>query len=476
MSSNVGVHTPITLQSMHEMILQKSEHKTGYCSPRILIIIDSNFHARSFFSNDLNLELGRKFEVLYCISRFVDSRYIPSNLRVVRYEVSKKANKLFSLVLDASLIRARKKSSSFSFRLNRYLFGDYSRLGLVSPIGLVRLARSLINSMPGFYSLLHRRYTSAVKSIEYLEAETNKFKPNFIVTWASSIEPTTMFGIVMAKEVQAKSISVFDNWDNLSSKAVLIELPDYLVCFGNQSKEFAQKIHGMNGNNCYALGSARFDSFIRLEPSVIQKSKKILIAGSSIALEDAEIIREISHLLDYPSSINSRGEIKFFYRPHPQPQGASLDIDNWTSQRISVEPSVLRFRGDNWQNQSELANELNQYKVIVAAPTTLMIEALLLGKPVIVPIFEVRGIRTSIKTMMSKLEHLKLIKSLDNVYMVHNTKELVIALEKTLSETHVVSNQDVLDWIVTTRPDTFSKRFVSLLHKLVENENDSKLD
>jgi hypothetical protein len=441
--------------------------------PKIQIIIDSNFHARSLFSNELSKELQYDFEVLYCISEKVDNKFIPSDIRTSRYQVPKRAEKLFILVLDASLIRNVRKSSSFRFRLRRYCFGDYSRFGLPSPTGMLRFLRSLLLAAPGIYWFLKHQYRLASKSLHALNLVSEEFGAEMIITWSSSIEPTTLFGILKSRELGAKSMTVFDNWDNLSSKAVLIERPDYMVCFGDQSKEFAQKIHGFNSDCCFALGSARFDSFIRVKSST---SKKILIAGSSIALEDSKIIEEISYCIDNLSKPNSSSEFKFYYRPHPNPQGASLDIDNWRNPKIELNPSNLKFRGDNWQSQNELAHELNQYQMIISAPTTLLIEALILGKSVIVPIFDVKGINTSIKTMINELEHLKPIKRLDGVRIVQTRDEMLYALQKILFETQIISKPNNLDWIITTTPGTFSSRFSSLLIKLLYETSVSTLD
>ena len=440
---------------------------------KIQIIIDSNFHARSFFSNELSKELKYNFEVLYCISENVDSKYIPSGIRTSRYQVSKRASKLFILVLDASLIRNLTKSSSFLFRLRRFCFGDYSKFGLPSPIGVLRFLRSLLLATPGVYWFLKHQYRISSKSIKELSLVSEEFGAEMIITWSYSLEPTTIFGILKARELGAKSMAVFDNWDNLSSKAVLIERPNYIVCFGEQSKEFAQKIHGFNGDSCFALGSARFDSFVRVKSLA---SKKILIAGSSIALEDAKIIKEVSYCIDNISQTSAGSEFKFYYRPHPKPQGASLDIEKWANKRIELDPSIIKFQGENWQNQNELAHELNQYQTIVCAPTTLLIEALVLGKSVILPTFEVKGINTSIKIMLAKLEHLKPLKRLDGVQIVQNREELMLALQKNLFETPIIIKRNKLEWIINTSPGTFSKRFTSLLIKLLHENghtNDS---
>ena len=75
--------------------------------------------------------------------------------------------------------------------------------------------------------------------------------------------------------------------------------------------------------------------------------------------------------------------------------------------------------------------------------------------------------------MLAKLEHLKPLKRLDGVRIVQNRDELMLALQKNLFETPIIINRNKLEWIVNTSPGTFSKRFTSLLIKLLHENGQS---
>lgn len=73
-----------------------------------------------------------------------------------------KAGKLFGIYPDASLVRNLSKSSSFPFRLRRFLLGDYpKRLGF-SPLGVIRLVKACLFALPGVYQNLFKRYRTSV--------------------------------------------------------------------------------------------------------------------------------------------------------------------------------------------------------------------------------------------------------------------------------------------------------------------------
>lgn len=80
-------------------------------------------------------------------------------------------------------------------------------------------------------------------------------------------------------EKSCQSMVVVSNWDSLNSKSVLIEFSDYLVCFGQKSKDFAVRIHNIRLSRIYPIGSARCETHSELSQNVISETKTILIKG-----------------------------------------------------------------------------------------------------------------------------------------------------------------------------------------------------
>jgi len=122
-------------------------------------------------------KLREEFDIVIFVSDEISEHYLPGGVSLERYTGVKRSKKLFGYVLDPSLLRNFRKSSSFSFRLKRYLFGDYARFGLMSPTGLTRLSRSLVFAIPGCFWLLRSMYIRKVLANKELVSETRKSNP-----------------------------------------------------------------------------------------------------------------------------------------------------------------------------------------------------------------------------------------------------------------------------------------------------------
>jgi len=438
---------------------------------RVLVYLASDFHARSFFSGEVPSLIEESFDLTLVITEEIKVSEITAKFDLRRVESRPSAGKLYGIYLDASLVRNLSKSSSFRFRLIRFLLGDYPKKLGFSLRGVIRLAKAGFFALPGVYSHLCKRYRNSVMEQSDLAKIVNEKKIDLIICWCSSMEPVALETVVISKRDDAKSLLVYDNWDNLTSKAVMLDKPDYLVCFGEQSKSFAKSIHQIPAGSVYALGSARFDVYkgrIKRDPKV---KRAVLVAGSSIALEDREILRVISREINSSPAESIFKQSEFYYRPHPAPQGLSVDLENWEFPEIALEGEALSKSKNKtyWQDQLSLATTLSSKKVVIAAPTTLLLEALLSGCYVIVPALPVKSVRTSIRKMLLELEHLKGLANLPNLVIAYDERTLIEETQKTLSAPNIDKENINLGMFLTTNPGTFASRFLDLLSDLMKD-------
>lgn len=433
-----------------------------------MVVIGSDFHLRSYWSSDNHYRLSKVFSVEYLIADDIDIQVIPANCRITRFRVNPLTFKVFLLLLDASLVKFMSRSSSFKFRVRRMMKGDYdSKLGF-NASGVFRIFRSYLSGIPGFFNLLQWTYKMTTRPPVSIQHSLHGSVAPIVLCWAQSMEPATQVAINLAQSTSAISVFVFDNWDNLSSKAVLLRRPDYIVCFGEQSKFFAKCVHGQEDSTVFPLGSSRFDVYTDEGQIGKANRKSVLLAGSSIALEDLGRLELLEAFLAGPKAINCR-DFEFSYRPHPVPQGLSVDTSNWTYKNIQLGSSSKRSVRDTqptWTNQKEVATQLSKNKIVVAGPTTLILEALLSGCFVILPTFGSIGVRTDTKEMISNLEHLKGIDKLENLFFADSPDELLKLLETLADPKSDPVSSKYLDYFVTRYPFSFSQRLTSTLESL----------
>lgn len=440
---------------------------------KLLVYLASDFHARSFFSGNLVDALITHFDLIIAATTDIQSLKEPNQVRIIR--INKKPEKLFYKYLDASLIKNRKKSSSFRFRLHRYVFGDYPKWIGFSPRGLVRLLKAMLFSTPYVYETLCKIYRNSVMADSQILKIVIEHKVDLIICWSQSMEPAALESVLAARKASIQSMLVYDNWDNLSSKTVILERPDFVVCFGERSKRFAVELHGVAPFSVFALGSARFDVYVDQPRRDYVSRREVLIIGSSIALEDKAILNLVANWINRQSMNSNFLDYKFSYRPHPAPQGLSINLRNWQYPEIQVD----RFSIENdfsskgiWQDQQSLASSLASKKLVIAAPTTLLLEALLSGCKVLVPALPVKGINTSISKMLSNLEHLKDLKTLPNLVIVNDNQEFWKEIDECLSAQTTLEAISNLGEEVTTEPGTFASRFINVIMNIFEMKHD----
>ena len=83
--------------------------------------------------------------------------------------------------------------------------------------------------------------------------------------------------IVTCSYLDIESIVIVDNWDNLSSKSVLLKYPDKLLVWSDQMADHAQRIQGMQSCDIKVIGSARFDHYQNIYTLYITKTLLIIL-------------------------------------------------------------------------------------------------------------------------------------------------------------------------------------------------------
>jgi hypothetical protein len=431
--------------------------------PIILLIIGSDFHLRSVIAGEVLETLSDFFDIKLIFSSEVRRNEFKLSYQKEIYQVPKIAKILFPLVLNTSMLLNRHKSSSFRLRIQRSLLSDY-KTGI--PIHLrswSKLALAMLFSIPILRNGIEALYRK-ILDVSLTPLINKAENIAFVISWAQSLEPTSLAAIRLAKLIKTKSVLVFDNWDNLSSKCALFEHPDFIFCFGEQSREFAAKIHGFPSSQVFAIGSARFDAYKSVSANR-GHATSILIAGSSLAMEDLSILDCLERIVESSPKDSSIQQYQFLYRPHPAPQGLKVDFANWSYSKISLDHSVMQKTSGavNFGLQEQVVSVLAQQAVVIGSPTTLILEALLCKIPVIVPLIGHPAVRTTNKLMLQELEHLKPLHQMRNVFFCEDPNTLETVLMRLIADGFPFLQDDLISQLVVTEPGLFSERLARVL-------------
>ena len=446
--------------------------KTG--KKRIGLFIGSDFHARSIVESGVLDALIIDYEVvvLTSIKTRVNQLARFSELNFVEFEVSRKVNNLFSQYLTLGTARYMNRSNSFRFRIKRYVLGDYyeSRSLIAQFIwaikSILKALRVVIRILIGKSLIFKHKeklyFKELTKQFNLLELQSLNF--NILISWSQNAEPSAIASILLGKIIEVPSMVVVDNWDNLSSKSIFPLEPNALVCFGQQSVNFAHLIQKFFDCKIYPIGSARFEIYRGvIEGSEKKEPRQILYAGSSIAAEDLEILELFEN---YYSTNNV--DINFKYRRHPYPQGPKLNLDDLYLKfpRLFRPGQVLP--SEILESLEDTKEELRTTQILVAMPTTFLLEGVLCNIPTILISFESKKVRTSSRMMIKELEHLKGIENVHNISLVNNSNELFAALNRLSTSRNLVQDNAELNYFVNWESKSFPQKFIEAIDDIAK--------
>jgi hypothetical protein len=399
----------------------------------------------------------------------------------VQHILPPRSSRITKLLQEISLIVYRSRSRSFSLRFERLFFGDvhlklinwrtFCELSLVfrlwdAFIYLVYPGHRLISLIPILNSAMLEllRWIFSKTSSNFLNAIN--FHPELIVLTSSGVEPYVYELIRDAKRLKIKTTMVIENWDNLTSKSVIVEKPDYITVMGESSVEKARTIQKLD-STCIIPAGLPKHNLMRQFKSTPQLKRypgtpiTIQYLGFSVPHNEVKLINNIVKELGERTNPENW---RFIYRPHPAKQarrGDSIELDS----RVIVQTY------DYYKNSEHLPlidesyiEKLNHVDLIISTPTTMALEAMMLNKKVIIDGSIDKVHRTSAGFALKRYEHLDDLYHIKGLNICENVKEIVDQIILFMDQKDVVFYD--LSFIVETSETCFSHHLNKIITHL----------
>lgn len=202
--------------------------------------------------------------------------------------------------------------------------------------------------------------------------------------------------IKSARELRLPTVVAVASWDNLTNKGLLRVQPDRLVLWNHAQKAEAIAFHGMDPERISVTGAQPFDRWFGREPSRTREAFAsrvglsadrpiVLFTGSSVFISrgDAEVPfvkRWIAALRNSESETIRNAAV--LIRPHPYNADQWLDADLTGLGVVSVWPRGRHNPVDE-ANRADYFDSLYYASAIVGINTSAMVEATIIGRPVL---------------------------------------------------------------------------------------------
>jgi hypothetical protein len=216
--------------------------------------------------------------------------------------------------------------------------------------------------------------------------------------------PTVLDGVFvndLVAEGRRASIPVvfaMNSWDNPSTKRSVVGRPDKLLVWGEQTRQHALRFLGMHDRDVVGFGAAQFDVFAQpprvdraafcAAQGVDPERKIVLFAGSNAQIDETAALDG----LDAAIESGRIGPITLLYRPHPWGGGGKggerLALRRWRHIVIDIRMReyVDGLSGGgapmSLPDYRDTHDLLSHVDAVVSPLSTILLEAILHGKPI----------------------------------------------------------------------------------------------
>lgn len=397
-----------------------------------------------------------------------------------------KASRTTNILQLVSLINRRKLSSSFDFRLKRLIFGDLKILPKILSkktsifhavfYNLKRMTR-FVGAHPietlAFVAPLGK-FLELSLAARFKKLSNQKFaKINFdrsfdmVLLPSAAIEDRIFEFVEFLRQSQITTAICIENWDNLTSKSILISRPDYVFVMGQFCIEHGEKIQSLDPTHIIAAGLPRFNSYRNNYSGSlnirVKEKFKILYLGFSVPHNERNLLNKLISLMD---NAPIAGQYEFFYKPHPVRQPRFYE-DTSTPRNVKIieHKSDLTGLGAIPAIDASHIQNIMAADLVISTPTSMAIESMLLGIPTVIDSSDDGVHRTTAKFSLESYLHLRDLKKIEGVIFAESAEEMFEEIMRHFLGESATKNL-TLDKLIESKNVSYVSNIMDLANRL----------
>ena len=248
-----------------------------------------------------------------------------------------------------------------------------------------------------------RRCNAALPTDPKIDAVFLSFKPDVMIITPLLDRSGQMWDYMASARARGvHSVFPVHSWDNLSSKARVNVFPDRMLVWNQIQRDEAIRFHRVPKDRIAITGAQGFDDWFEMQPSTtrsefcsalgLNPEKPILLfvcsailkrhMASEVATSKTELPFFTRWIGALRKSTDARlREANVIIRPHPKREDHWDDVDLTQWGRVVVHPSQGRLP-NNDESKAVFFDSLYHSEVIIGLNTSAMIEAGIVGRPV----------------------------------------------------------------------------------------------
>lgn len=405
-----------------------------------------------------------------------ESRYRPSLTQALKSRrAAFKREETYGFLKDANL--ATEPLTTNLFELETFWKKNYERFKWIFLLLAKKYFARLFAYNPFFLLLCFVERPNTIKSKELEDILVNS-RAELIIVPTGGMTVTDREIINIAEKHSVITFYIFDNWDNLSSKTILWNKPDFIGTWGPQATLHAINIQGISSSKIIELGSARFSNYREVEaikPLNFPKEFALFLGVQ----QDYDEIRALSRLEDeIVSHQEIYGDLFIVYRPYPGGHQAK-EFNQDLFSRVILDPQLVEFRIKDasiplkYTDLNYYPSILKNASIIVGGYTTMLLESCFFSKIYLAPAYEESGNLTSPFSVRNNYEHLRGIDSLPNLVICEDFEDLGITFRSCFQGEHQFSELELnssLSYFVNPELELYGNRLMNAVSKIMNEK------
>lgn len=315
--------------------------------------------------------------------------------------------------------------------------------------------------------------------------------PVYVLLPTSLLDPFCNDVLFAAERERVTTVVVQSGWDNLSSKGIVNFQPSITLVWGKQSRLHAREIQQIP-RRIVEIGAAQYSALTSCEEERCQElrerlgvgpdEKLVLFGGSFRQFDETSTLR----WLDKAISQGKVPPMKVVYRPHPwratrtdEPHFFDREWDNIVFdpvmedryRRVKEDPRYLK-REVPIYDMRYLADLLTTVDAVISPMSTLLVEALILGKPTLAIAFPDDKHEYN-PSVTAEMTHFEILRDSKALMWCRSRKDFRKNISRLLKQdpndrTFIRRRDAVLSQVVVTEPGIYSNRLKSISRRILD--------
>jgi hypothetical protein len=455
----------------------------------LLVVISDEGYVRNYMATNAFSEIESSFSCSYLVSdKIKNIDAFLSKARVDRYVTNRNMEKRHYNFFNILMWKYREKSSSFYFRAMRerrlhFVFSENEGSVKKTLKSIWRIFRytqkSIIDAFRTnelIFPSYSKWYIKKLKINADLEEKVGLLKPDLIIFPSSAYDPDGIDLVRIGKKDGTPVLFLIDNWDNLSSKSILWERPDYVAVWGEQSAGHAINIQDFKKEQVTCIGTPRFDAYFQDRDRDLKSSfdfKYILFVGTALEFDEAGVLVRLNDIL--ARNQNTFKSIKIVYRPHPWRQGSDSIVGRGL-ENIVIDPQMIgaytavesnRFQPDLSYYPALLKNA----EFVIGGLTSMLIEALIFRRKFLALAYDDGKNFTSQHNVLKYYTHFQGLRNVDSISFcedIESLEKVFLDAWSTRSKIDDVLNERQRQYFYFSNDQKYSERLKDLCTNILQ--------